>query len=249
MGTASMTDQARVEEAWARIASWLRRHAPVAASSVQSGATVGQIAAAEERMSRNLQAAAAFHRQQRPEAVARLADTVTIPAPLKAWWMLVNGTGGELEWEDPAEDLFRRSWLPGWQTFVSVEAAASMHGRIMDNLLEYESYTGRWIPFAMFDPDGVAGLFVNATPSAATAGHVADWNLEDAFTPEGFLPPKWLEEIAAALEAGRGLELGDELPPSYRWPCLREGALRWLDLAGDRAELELEGWQPVNDPR
>jgi hypothetical protein len=244
-----MSDQARGEEAWARTASWLRRHAPASAAFLQPGATEGQIVAAEEQMTRNLQAAAVFHHQQRPEAVARLADGVTIPAPLKAWWMLSNGTGGELEWDDPPEVLVRRSWLPGWQTFISVEAAAGLHGQITDSLLEHEDYTGQWIPFAMFDPDGITGFFVDATSSAATAGYVADWNLEDAFTPEGTPLPQWLEEIAAALEAGRGLELGDGLPPSHRWPCLREGALRWLDLSGDKTELECEGWQPVNDPR
>ncbi|MCI4145765.1 hypothetical protein [Streptomyces sp. MMS20-AI2-20] len=205
--------------------------------------------AAEEQMIRNLQAAATFHQQQRPEAVARLANAVTVPVSLKAWWMLTHGTGTELEWDDPPEALFRRSWLPGWQTFVSVQAAVSLHGRITDGLLDYENYAGQWIPFAMFDPDGITGFFVDANASAATAGHVAEWNLEDAFTSEGTLLPEWLEEIAAALQGGRGLELGDGLPPSHRWPCLREGALRWLDLAGDKAELKSEYWEPVNDPR
>ncbi|WP_159039470.1 SMI1/KNR4 family protein [Streptomyces pristinaespiralis] len=244
-----MTEEDRVTGAWRRIEAWLKSNAPETASFLQPGAGADQIAQAEAEMASSLRAAAAFHRTRNPEGAARLAERVTIPGPLATWWRLVNGTGPELEWDDPEESLVPRAWLPGWQTFISVQGAAALHARNVDVLIEHQDHTGRWVPFAMFDPDGITGLFMDSTPRAGTFGHVADWSLEDWFTADGVPLPAWLESIAAALEEGQGLDLGDGIADRHMWPCLRAGSLRWLDLVSDATELASEGWQPVNDPR
>ncbi|MGA5880639.1 hypothetical protein ACPC3D_33435, partial [Streptomyces cellulosae] len=87
--------------------------------------------------------------------------------------------------------------------------------------------------------DGESGLYVDGR-----TGRIGEWTLSSPFEADGPTLGVYLEQLANALEEGRGIERSG-VP--LQVPHLLDGSLRWFDAGSTETEgyVRDEGWRPA----
>lgn len=229
-----VTDEeaARVRAAWGRVERWMAAHAPGSLAMLRPAAT-------EERI-----------------AVAEAGLGMPLPPALRAWYLLHDGSAGTRtnDFQDAADGSLANSpewrkaaWLPPCYAWYQLDRLVS--GWRTRTTPEGGGHDRAHLPLAVTAGDTWSGLFIDADPGRPTFGRIAAWSIGalDHVGTSDFTLPRWLEEIASALEAGRCLRDANGADMPDVWPHLDEevGALTW----GDPEELEEEDWTVHRGPR
>ncbi|MEU7640203.1 SMI1/KNR4 family protein [Streptomyces sp. NPDC039016] len=214
----------QTRDAWGRIEAWLEAHAP--------------------RSHRRLPAPAA---EEEIQAVERELD-VELPADLRAFYALHNGTGPDADFAWPTWDgplpIPPDQWDPERDPsgYLLPEGGIGPVGRLPywvggpAGCAHEDAPEQRYVAFVASDPDGFYGLFADCTPGAAHG--TLGWYAEAEAPSPGAWPSfaAYLTEVADALYAPRGAG-ADRAAPG-----VVEGCLQW----DDPQSPVVEGWRPFH---
>ncbi|WP_406341211.1 SMI1/KNR4 family protein [Streptomyces sp. NBC_00648] len=172
----------QVTDAWQRIETWLRAHAPASYASLKPGASQEEIAALEETLG------------------------VPVPAPLKALWSLhagvrhVYGAGFLLD-DRALMDLDRVVYLYRMKMDIQErsEALSAIRRAAGRDEEKTTAWKTTWIPVCSFGADDTfSGLYLETD-----TGYMYPWSREDHYRDDEKRETlvTYLEEIADSLEA------------------------------------------------
>ncbi|KOY54955.1 MULTISPECIES: SMI1/KNR4 family protein [unclassified Streptomyces] len=218
-------DRIRVEQtltAWHRIETWLGEYAP--------------------RSHRRLPPPAS---EEEIRAVERELDLV-IPADVRAFYRLHNGTGPDADFEWPTWDgplpIPEGAWDPEQDPsgYVLPDGGIGPLEKVtywIDGPAGYgreEEPQQRYLAFVASDPDGFYGLFADCTPGAGYGG-LGSYAEADVPTP-GSWPSfaAYLTAVADALHDGRGVGTDTDVP----------GVLHRSLLWDDPRSPSQQDWEP-----
>jgi hypothetical protein len=193
------TTQAEVTlAAWTRVESWLRQHAPRTFDRLPEPATQDEILALEQQLD------------------------LKVPADVRAFYLLRNGTGPASDFEWPAshdEPEPTGYFLPDGEGIGPLDMLSVwFNGPAGAEDLDAQPHR-RHLPLTATDPDGFYGVFTDCTPGEGYGllGSYAEAELpspgEESFST-------YLTQVADALWAGRGLLNGTA-------PRVVDGRLDW----------------------
>ncbi|WP_445530022.1 SMI1/KNR4 family protein [Streptomyces cyslabdanicus] len=205
-------DQIRAEQtraAWARIEAWLRNNAPRNYAALPPPCTEEEIRAHEARL------------------------RTVLPADVRAFYLLRNGTGHEDEFDGPEpksmgprRDAEWERWEPLAQCCYFLPEDTGIHPlqtRYYLDLHGLEEYVHlKYLPLISNGEDGLFGDFVDLTPGSETYGQLGYYSRYDATKMRAQTLAEYLTGIADAFDQGRGWPDGDIGPP----PVVR-GRLDW----------------------
>ncbi|MGV9854996.1 SMI1/KNR4 family protein [Streptomyces sp. NPDC003442] len=174
-------------------------------------------------------------------AAAEVAMGVEFPAALAAWYRVHDGFdeghGGGI--------------LPSGMTMLPL---ADLVDEYRMRLRDWEREAGV-LPFARTAGDTWSGWYVDARRGEPSYGGLGHWSVDggDDLYPlgqgaGGWPLVDWLDEIAAALEAGRCLRRPDGMDDKHDWPVLTGSqGLTWIDPRDPR--LFPDGMIKLDGPR
>ncbi|MEU0072156.1 SMI1/KNR4 family protein [Streptomyces sp. NPDC006332] len=190
----------KTQEAWQRIETWFRQHAPTSAALLRSPAPAEQITAVED------------------------AIGYPFPPALLAWYRLHDGSAG-VALADPVGSYGHVDWLPAGKGWLPLQSVRDQYELMTQH---WEREPGL-IPFAYTPGDGWHGYYVDARKDEPTYGNVGTWAVDQASEPTGWPLADWLEELASALEERRGLRRTDGTENEFSQPVIHEAGLTWID--------------------
>lgn len=197
----------RTRAAWTRIEAWLKRHAPRNYAALPPACTEERIRAHEALLG------------------------VTLPADVRAFYLLRNGTGTEADfdgpfWEGPLpmSDEQREEIASCCYPLPDGDGIHPLESRYF---LDYEGWEEgehlRYLPLISAGDDGLYGEFVDLTEGSETYGQLGHYGEYDFPHPGGPTLAAYLTAVADAFEAGRSRLEPDSSGP----PPLVNGRLSW----------------------
>ncbi|WAZ24875.1 SMI1/KNR4 family protein [Streptomyces cinnabarinus] len=194
-------DPIRAEQtlaAWTRIETWLRKHAPRTFERLPEPTTEDRLRSLEQELD------------------------LTIPADVRAFYLLRNGTGpaSDFDWPTSREDPEPTGYfLPDGEGVGPLEDLSMwFEGPVAAERLD-DAPGQRYLPITTIDPDGFYGTFVDCTPGPGY-GLLGGYAEADIPSPGKTTFAAFLTEVADALHEGRGFGGVDA-------PRVIEGRLDW----------------------
>ncbi|MEH0417341.1 SMI1/KNR4 family protein [Streptomyces sp. B21-083] len=193
-----LSQEVRIQRAWKRITEWLGENTPRHAEAMNPGVDESVIDAAEEEM-----------------------PTALVPAALRAWLLLNNGSTAkdvlDGRFYQPHQDSI---FLPGNNVFLDLRRVVDVY---RDLLASGADWQPQWIPFAQ-KSDAPYGYFLDTGANSAQAPVMY---FAEAALPQLAFPSlaDFLEATADALEHRSGIRaLGNRVQYG---PVTDAGMLRW----------------------
>ncbi|MFW5418859.1 SMI1/KNR4 family protein [Nocardiopsis sp. CNT-189] len=204
--------------AWGRIEVWLEEHAPCSRRRLPGPAAEEEIRDVEHRLD------------------------LVIPAELRAFYLLRNGTGPASCFDWPVWGEPRPTPEEQWGGYLLPDggigpvAKPALWSGGPASLRRRKDPRLRYLPFAATDPDGLYGLLIDCTPGE---GYGRVGRYASALDPAPGLWPSlaaYLGEVADALEERRSIEGSGSVPglvgQSLSWGSPKTPAEGWRPLPG-----------------
>ncbi|MGW5867837.1 hypothetical protein ACWFRJ_37485 [Streptomyces sp. NPDC055239] len=217
----------RVVEAWGRLESWLREHAPRSHATLLPPATEAEMAQGERLL------ATAW----RPAG----QEPLSFPPELKALWRLCASARNDEEVEGDEEgEIWADLFLPGGCVFLPPEDMAQARLRVEAVEGDRRYWTpSHNVPCVVRYPEAVeSGLYIRAStgPEQGVMGRFAVYEGHDIDEPAHPSLSSYLEAVVAVLEHGGG-PLGED---RFQRPAVSLGCLIWVCPASEDLDVPWE---------